>query len=208
MRRHHQWSLAALALLSLGVSVLAAAFWARSYWRFDELSYPTHDVGGTRWTNYILESNRGCILVEYEPMQFSSPPGSNPFPPFLSLSNDVEPGLALMPYDSNPGFHHESGPAFGPFASLIWNRIGFHWERDDFPWNGFESSRIDTVSVPHWFLIGLSLYPSVVAIIGIRRRRQRGALGQCVNCGYDVRATPERCPECGTIPSKKESISN
>ena len=38
--------------------------------------------------------------------------------------------------------------------------------------------------------------------------RSRLKHGQCHCCGYDLRGTPECCPECGTIPPKKEIISN
>jgi hypothetical protein len=44
----------------------------------------------------------------------------------------------------------------------------------------------------------LPAFSAVLSLVDRRRRRDRLAAGHCAACGYDLRATPDGCPECGT----------
>jgi hypothetical protein len=59
----------------------------------------------------------------------------------------------------------------------------------------------DRFSVPHAVPMLLSLVLPALAIRQHRRMQKLRREGHCPTCGYDLRATPDRCPECGAIPS-------
>jgi 4-amino-4-deoxy-L-arabinose transferase-like glycosyltransferase len=57
--------------------------------------------------------------------------------------------------------------------------------------------------VPYWSLVLLcALLPAWWLV----SPRSLTKAGHCPTCGYDLRATPDRCPECGAVPNHVPSI--
>ena len=77
-------------------------------------------------------------------------------------------------------------PIFGPRTSFPWVNTPYH-----------------LIGIPLQIPAFLFALPMAWYVLrtGHRRRLrdERRSRGLCIECGYDLRASPQRCPECGTI---------
>jgi hypothetical protein len=80
----------------------------------------------------------------------------------------------------------------------LMQRVGF--DSGNFHIWGVKSVDLYALSMPYWSLaVAFALAPLWRAVRAVRRWRALRRLGLCPRCGYDLRATPDRCPECGAI---------
>jgi hypothetical protein len=127
----------------------------------------------------------------------------------LALFIDHVPAIVSVPYVFTQGWNYitrpsawtaTSGDKPSSFGSLPRARsfsfLGFGYI-DNVPPPA--SARI--IHIPHWFAALLFAIFPAIRLRSILRTRRLNRAGLCERCGYDLRATPDRCPECGAVPA-------
>jgi hypothetical protein len=119
----------------------------------------------------------------------------------LHASGDLERLLALLNQDALHVHPTPAPLAAGATASPLGEGIfGFVAGNTDAGGVAdIPGSRMFYVIVPDWSAALAFAAGGFWRLLGKSAQRQRRrAKGLCVNCGYDLRETRDRCPECGT----------
>ena len=125
---------------------------------------------------------------------------------------DVRGGLAICRHNHEGDWHPEARykGLLQRQPPTVRRRFGVTWQRSQ-----YRSLPPSTVTltvyqyrIPFaYFVVVTTLLPFAWLARGIRRESRiytRSSTGLCQQCGYDLRATPERCPECGTVPGQPQ----
>ena len=86
------------------------------------------------------------------------------------------------------------------------NVLGFDARVWDVSGWGLDGPDLHEIVFPYWFF---ALLFAILPAIWLRRFRRRIPPGHCRSCGYDLRASRESCPECGSeIPASHQHGMN
>ena len=162
-----------LATISLSLCVLLVAFWILSIVHVDVVRWPAN----ARESWVIAHSDGGFIVgrsfQSVTSFRFDGFTGDLPAREpvwFFILGDNPARGREVAGF----GYVERLDPFTG--RPTTWAYFAAYWP----------------------LMLLTSVYP-IVWLVGWRSRHRRFNSGRCTRCGYDVRATPDRCPECGQM---------
>lgn len=182
-----------LSVISLLVCLAVGALWVRSHWSCFVLSYEFTRPAGEHVTDWCYRAfdtpgrlgfaRSTCTHADFSPEE-------------LKLPN----ARAIWSFEPFPASDIR-GDSFGP---NFFNGCTNWW------FHGFglytvlsSGGNMKVVVIPYGLLFVLfAILPSFRAQ-RFRRQYRRKRMGLCLRCGYDLRASTIRCPECGApIPAQ------
>jgi hypothetical protein len=195
-RRRLLWLIGRLPILgTLFLCAGASALWVRSYWRYDGAGTSALRSDDMTRNDLHLASSRGSLLLSRT----------------TSWLSPLEFGLSRERYAAMGGRSGRVGgwsagkPTDLPQYKEGWPkflRFGFMWDHQVGKNKRGEIKIVFTaVMVPWWCVVALTgMLPAAWCARRLwmaARARVRRHAGRCAACGYDLRGTPGRCPECG-----------
>jgi hypothetical protein len=162
-----------LTALSLLLCVAAVALWVRGHWVGDGIV-----VSSGRY-HHSLDSSLG--FLDYECCWERPRPVRKTLP--------MTPGRGFRRTRWEPAeWETRLPPEAGRFLGFAWGSgEKVYQSRDPFVW----------VRVPYWSVVAALAAVPAWRFSARARRAARIRNSVCPGCGYDLRATPGQCPECG-----------
>jgi hypothetical protein len=172
-----------LSALSLLLFMAAVSLWVRGQWVGD---FIWHN-GGRGATGVFIA--RGHVMLTRRTISTFNPITPGVGPPPWEISHERPPRDLLTTMNDLYGSGNYTRHA--GFAWGVTREAGLVITRD--------------ATAPLWPLILATIILPMITlrrVISDYRRRRRHGAALCPQCGYDLRASLERCPECGLCRSR------
>ncbi len=170
-----------LTILSLIGLLLSVGLWGVSYFNVSYAPRTNKHVVHLRWGRLTLMWTRfpvanvdasGYLVFRNAAIKEQRPPPCTPIIHRTTRQAYFEPGLVISSTERR---------LFGTFLPRVHLEDG-----------------LSRIAIPLYLPV-LALFAIVLMLcfLPLGRRRKRKKLGLCVKCGYDLRGSKDRCPECG-----------
>jgi hypothetical protein len=183
----HRWS-NLLTVLSLLLFIAAASEWVRSCYHVEDFESARYHNKTSGWSAYdrrsILPLNGELVYVHS--LMLRDPRFNDGFSTGL---------LHRQGNKVNTSYYSHVVYPDGGAAGFSWRSIHEKNAVTNYMATGFR--------FPLWALALLTAVLPVHFLIKVTQKAKRRSAGHCAHCGYDLLASPNRCPECGASTGMK-----